>query len=53
MMCNEIGLRNVASAKSLQLKLGSQPFASQVSPFGKSVNSLHTVTSDSGDGIGD
>jgi hypothetical protein len=52
-MCNEIDLQNVASAKSLQRKLESLPLASQVSPFGKSVNSLHTVTSDSGDGIGD
>lgn len=52
-MCNEIDLQDVAGAKSLQLKLGSLPFASQGSPFGKSVNSLHTVTSDSGDGIGD
>jgi hypothetical protein len=52
-MCNKVNLHNVARAKSLQRKLGSLPFASQVSPFGKSVNSLHTVTSDSGDGIGD
>jgi hypothetical protein len=52
-MCDEIDLQNVASAKSIQRMLGSLPFASQVSPFGMSVNSLHTVTSDSGDGIGD
>jgi hypothetical protein len=52
-MCNEIDLQNVAGAKSLQWKLGSLPFASQGSPFGKSVNTLHTVESDSGDGIGD
>jgi hypothetical protein len=52
-MCNEIDLQNVASAKSLQRKLESLPLASQVSPFGKSVNSLYAVTNDSGDGIGD
>ena len=52
-MCNEIDLQNVASAKSLQRKLGSLPFISRGSPFGRSVNTLHTVTGDSGDGIGD
>jgi hypothetical protein len=52
-MCNEIDLQNVASAKSLQRKLESLPFASQGSQFGRSVNTLHTVTGDSGEGIGD
>ena len=52
-MGNEIDLQNVASARSLQRELGSLPFASQGSPFGKSVNNLHTVISDCGDGIGD